>query len=58
MDAFINSTTWHYQAFLKTGSGDVWRVWFDHDGQPNMEKLVNMRDYPEALEALITSDPR
>lgn len=29
MDAFIKATTFQYSAFLKTGNGDIWRVWFD-----------------------------
>lgn len=54
MNAFLKATTWHYSAFLKDGAGDVWRVWFDHNGQPLMEKLIGdqFTEYREAVAAL------
>lgn len=38
MDAFVIATTWHYMTFAKTARGDVWRIWFHHDGLPLMGK--------------------
>lgn len=39
MDAFIKTTTFQYSAFLKTGNGDIWRVWFDGN-VPLMERCI------------------
>lgn len=54
MDAFIQATTWHYEAFLGTGEGDVWRIWFGPDGLPLMEKLTpwGITEYHEAVAQL------
>jgi hypothetical protein len=54
-DAFISATTWHEFAFLKTGSDEVWRVWFNYSGELNMEMLTpdqRKYEYPEAIAAL------
>ncbi len=52
MDAFVDSTTWHYMLFARTGNGDYWRVWFDEE-QPYMERLFgNEPQYQEPLQAL------
>jgi hypothetical protein len=40
IDAFVGSTTYRYQAFLATAGGDIWCVWFGHDGQSLMQKLI------------------
>lgn len=53
MNAFLKATAWHYDAFLKDGAGDVWRVWFDHTGQPCMERLIGHEpEYREPLAVL------
>lgn len=53
MDAFIQSTTWNYFAFLKTGNGDIWRIWFSNN-KPLMEKLTSwqVEEYKEAIKEL------
>jgi hypothetical protein len=53
MDAFTQATTWHYQAFLGTGNGDIWRLWFDGD-HPLIQLMTgaDMREYREALNGL------
>jgi hypothetical protein len=58
MDAFILATTWHYMTFAKTARGDVWRIWFDNDGHPLMEKLTPFQEaeYREPLRNLSNPD--
>lgn len=41
MDAFIKATTFQYSAFLKSGNGDTWRVWFGNEGSPWIERSIN-----------------
>ena len=55
MDAFIKATAWHYFAFLKTGNGDIWRIWFGHDGLPMMEILTDSHraEYREPIAAML-----
>lgn len=50
MDAFLDAVAWHYEAFLKTGCGDIYRVWFGSDGQPMMQRLIG--DETEYIEPL------
>jgi hypothetical protein len=40
MDAFIKASVYEHQAYLATGNGDIWAVWFGHDGQPLLQKLT------------------
>jgi hypothetical protein len=49
MDAFIDSTTWHYMLFARTGNGSYWRIWFDGN-EPLMERLFG--DEPQYYEPL------
>lgn len=52
MDAFVKATTYQYSAFLKTGNGDTWRVWFGPDGLPLIERMTpdQIREYRDGLE--------
>lgn len=54
MDAFLYATTWHYSTFMMSGSGDIWRVWFN-GREPNMERLTDVQisgEYSEAVAKL------
>lgn len=52
MDAFTQATTWQYSAFLGTGNGNVWRLWFGSDGLPIMEMLTADQMFGEYREAV------
>lgn len=41
MDAFLGAVAYHYEAYLRTGNGDTWHIWFDCNGQPLMERLTD-----------------
>lgn len=61
MSVFRHAVTWQYSAFLKTARGDVWRVWFDYDEQPFMQRLTpeSMRnEYREPVDALNEKDKK
>jgi hypothetical protein len=49
MDAFVDATAWHHCAFLRTGNGEFWRIWFEDD-HPLIQKLIG--DEPEWVEPL------
>jgi hypothetical protein len=40
VDEFIKAEMHLYSAYLSTGNGDVWRVWFGRDGLPLIERLT------------------
>jgi hypothetical protein len=51
-DAFVDAVAWRYCAFLRTGNGEFWRIWFD-DNEPLIEKLVgNESEWVEPLTEL------
>ena len=54
MNKFIQATTWQGEAFLGTEGGDIWRIWFHHDGLPLLEKLTDaqIRKHRKAIDGL------
>lgn len=40
MDAFIKAAVYEQEAYLATGNGDIWHVWFGPDRLPMMERLT------------------
>ena len=49
MDAFVDAVAWHYCTFMRSGSGNFWRVWFDGPA-PMIELLLG--DEAEWVEPL------
>lgn len=50
-DIFTKATVYQYAAFLKTATGDTWRVWMGDNG-PLIERLTpdQVREYRNGLE--------
>ena len=50
MDAFVDAVAWHDCAFLRTGRGDFWRIFYRDELTPLIEQLNG--DEPEWHEPL------